>query len=318
MWPLRGEDPDDAFSGIPYEKGFNLLHYLETTVGTELFERFAKAYVQTFKFGTVTAGEFRDFFVKYVRESSSAAAAKIDSLDWEELFHGPGLPSYLPDFSENNALLEEVKSLSKAWIGFFNDRSQPTGVAATDIDGWSTLQKIIFLESFLDHCDEQRKLSIAFLESLDKLYSFTAYGNAEIKFRWQSLCLRCNVPWIGPHVVAFLTAQGRMKFVRPLYRALFASSFGRELALETFDATCDRYHPIAKKMVEADFDKAMTTFEKCKRKKVSITTPLKPPAGDHSECDDAPPAASSQLGLLVPLALVGSIAALVILRYSRR
>jgi leukotriene-A4 hydrolase len=268
VWPLRGEDPDDAFSGIPYEKGFNLLHYLETLVGTETFESFAKAYIQTFKFGTVTAGEFKDFFIRYIKETSVEAAVKIEKLDWEELLHAPGLPSYLPDFSENNALLDDVKGLSKKWLGFFNDRAQPSGVAASDIEGWSTLQKIIFLESFLDYCDEQRKLSVTFLESLDKIYSFTSYGNAEIKFRWQSLCLRCNVPWIGPHVVAFLTSQGRMKFVRPLYRALFASSFGRELALDTFDAHCDKYHPIAKKMVDADFDKTMTSYEKRKRKKL--------------------------------------------------
>ena len=30
---LDGVDPDDAFSAVPYEKGFNLLYYLETLVG---------------------------------------------------------------------------------------------------------------------------------------------------------------------------------------------------------------------------------------------------------------------------------------------
>ena len=32
VWPLKGEDPDDAFSSVPYEKGFNLLYMLEQTV----------------------------------------------------------------------------------------------------------------------------------------------------------------------------------------------------------------------------------------------------------------------------------------------
>lgn len=45
VWPLHGEDPDDAFSSVPYEKGFNLLNYLEGIVGTALFESFAKAYI---------------------------------------------------------------------------------------------------------------------------------------------------------------------------------------------------------------------------------------------------------------------------------
>ena len=34
---LEGVDPDDAFSSIPYEKGFSLLYQLETLVGVGEF-----------------------------------------------------------------------------------------------------------------------------------------------------------------------------------------------------------------------------------------------------------------------------------------
>ena len=30
---LKGIDPDDSFSHVPYEKGFALLYYLESLVG---------------------------------------------------------------------------------------------------------------------------------------------------------------------------------------------------------------------------------------------------------------------------------------------
>ena len=30
---LKDVDPDDAFSSVPYEKGFNFLYFLETLVG---------------------------------------------------------------------------------------------------------------------------------------------------------------------------------------------------------------------------------------------------------------------------------------------
>ena len=54
VWPLEeGADPDDAFSGIPYEKGFNLLWQLEGIVGSTAFEGFAASYIGKFKFGTV-------------------------------------------------------------------------------------------------------------------------------------------------------------------------------------------------------------------------------------------------------------------------
>lgn len=37
---LKGKDPDDAFSKIPYEKGFNFLFYLENLLTKEAFDRF--------------------------------------------------------------------------------------------------------------------------------------------------------------------------------------------------------------------------------------------------------------------------------------
>lgn len=37
-----GLDPDDAFSKIPYEKGFYFLYHLQDLVGTEGFESFMK------------------------------------------------------------------------------------------------------------------------------------------------------------------------------------------------------------------------------------------------------------------------------------
>jgi leukotriene-A4 hydrolase len=37
---LKGKDPDDAFSAVPYEKGFIFLFYLENLVGKKKFDQF--------------------------------------------------------------------------------------------------------------------------------------------------------------------------------------------------------------------------------------------------------------------------------------
>jgi leukotriene-A4 hydrolase len=50
----------------------------------------------------------------------------------------------------------------------------------------------------------------------------------------------------------FLKEQGRMKYLRPLYRALFKSKMGKDTALKTFEEARDGYHPIAAKMVASD------------------------------------------------------------------
>ena len=81
-----------------------------------------------------------------------------------------------------------------------------------------------------------------------------------MQFRWYCLCLKSVVPWVYPQVAAFLAAQGRMKFVRPLYRALSrCSDTGRQVAIDTFALNRLKYHPIARKMVEQDFKGSVTT-----------------------------------------------------------
>ena len=66
------------------------------------------------------------------------------------------------------------------------------------------------------------------------------------------LCIPAEDSAVYPGVVDMLSSQGRMKYLRPLYRALYRSKFGKQLALDTFKAAADKYHPIARKMVEAD------------------------------------------------------------------
>merc|ERR1711976_328804 len=54
-------DPDDAFSRIPYEKGFSLLWYLQSIFGVEKFEAFLKAYIQKFSYKAITTDDWKRF-----------------------------------------------------------------------------------------------------------------------------------------------------------------------------------------------------------------------------------------------------------------
>ena len=258
VWPLEeGADPDDAFSGIPYEKGFNLLYMLEGVVGSTAFEAFAKAYILKFRFGTVTSGEFKDYFMEHF---SSVVDAKVKralaALDWDDLLLSPGMPRSVPDFS--NSLSVASVELGKKWVAAAVAGNVVQDAFISDISGWSTQQRILFLEFLLAHISqpEEQPFSLAFLRAMDTAYSLTTCANAEIKFRWQSICVRCEAPWIVPHVVAFITSQGRMKYVRPLYRALRASKVGARKAVEAFARHGAMYHPICRKLLQQAFNKA--------------------------------------------------------------
>jgi leukotriene-A4 hydrolase len=67
-------------------QGFNLLFHLEQIVGKAEFEAFAKTYLERFKFGVVSSGEFKDYFIEYFSSSNP----EVDNLDWDRFFYGRG------------------------------------------------------------------------------------------------------------------------------------------------------------------------------------------------------------------------------------
>jgi leukotriene-A4 hydrolase len=46
---LKGKDPDDAFSSVPYEKGFNFLYFIEKLIGIDNFDTFIPHYFTVWK-----------------------------------------------------------------------------------------------------------------------------------------------------------------------------------------------------------------------------------------------------------------------------
>lgn len=83
---------------------------------------------------------------------------------------------------------------------------------------------------------------------------FSASKNAETRFRWYQLCIKSEYEEAFKGASEFLTEQGRMKFTRPLYRALYKSAKGKELAVKTFKEHRNMYHNIAAKMIAKDLE----------------------------------------------------------------
>jgi leukotriene-A4 hydrolase len=98
-----------------------------------------------------------------------------------------------------------------------------------------------------------------FLQQLQTAYGFNDTQNSEIRFRWLMLHLQNTIEivpsFILENLIQFITSQGRMKFVRPLYRAMRKSIQTRVQAVETFQVYKEMYHPIARKMIESDLER---------------------------------------------------------------
>ena len=74
----------------------------------------------------------------------------------------------------------------------------------------------------------------------------------QVRCAWLLLCIGAEDEAALQDALAFAREQGRMKFVRPLYKALYKSKMGKQAALDQFQEVRTMYHPIAGKMVASD------------------------------------------------------------------
>lgn len=277
-----GVDPDDAFSRVPYEKGFNLLCVLADCLGgDEQMRTFFRAYVGAFKGRTVDSEQFKAFAEEWARQAGRAE--QLRALDWHAWFHSPGMPPATRAF--DRSLAEASAALASRWVA-----GETAGCSAADVAGWSSLQRQVLLDQLLDAVREQQQqrqqhgqaappaagaeaaaagagaapLGDAEVMRLGELYGFGlraapkgARGgavNCEEAFRFYRLCLAVSAGGCSAlqEILAFLRTNGRMKYVRPLYRDLCSSEQGRAAALPAFQAWRANYHPIAQHMLALD------------------------------------------------------------------
>ncbi|KAF2762984.1 putative leukotriene A-4 hydrolase like protein [Pseudovirgaria hyperparasitica] len=239
---LKGKDPDDAFSSIPYEKGFIFLYYLEKLIGKSKWDKFIPHYFQTWKYKSVDSYDFKatllDFFA-----SDKAAAAKLDEVDWDSWFYKPGFPPK-PEFDDT--LIKSCLELADKWESRSTGKTDFTP-AATDIKGWVGNQSVVFLERVQLF---PKPLKAGDIELMGQAYSYDKSQNAELVSRYYGIGLQAKAEAVYQPTADFLGRVGRMKFVRPLYKMLNACD--RKLAIATFEKNKNFYHPICRSMVEKD------------------------------------------------------------------
>jgi hypothetical protein len=314
---LTGVDPDDAFSSVPYEKGFYLLYHLRSLVGKERFACFAHDYIQTFKFRSITAEDFKQYCLAYFAEgrfalprighrgpvplhdgntdafdpadipalsaapvggvppagvgaeaAAAAAAEGIDlatAVDWDTWFFGVGAPPVKNTYDSSERVA--VNAHAEDWV------RDPENALAVALEGeltaqWGSAQWIAFVDRLVevtadltvpsaaaDGAPVQACMDPDTLSALDTVYALSKTGNAEVKLGWSLLCIRSGMMDFMDSILAFLTGQGRMKYVRPIFRELLKTTFGRPLALKVYAEYGLNYHPICYKMLGVDIEK---------------------------------------------------------------
>ncbi|KAJ1523935.1 hypothetical protein ONE63_010484 [Megalurothrips usitatus] len=220
---LRGVDPDDAFSSVPYEKGHTFLYYLEAQLGgPEAFEPFMKAYLDHFKFKSISTEDWKGFLYDYFPGKHSI----LNGIDWDTWLHKPGMPPHIPSY--DTSLSDACTALADRWRKWSELPPMPFNRA--DWSNLSSEQHVEVLAQLL----AGPALTPSKVELLGNTYSLASTRNCEIRFRWIRLGLKARwQPSIAP-ALEFVTQQGRMKYVRPIYRDLYAWEEARPQAIATY------------------------------------------------------------------------------------
>lgn len=109
----KGVDPEDAFSTVPYEKGFHFLWYLDKLVGREHFDKFIPHYFKTWARKSLDSFEFKQTFLDFFNNYGNAEITeKIAQIPWEERFYTPGLPPK-PEF--DTSYVDSCVALAEKW-----------------------------------------------------------------------------------------------------------------------------------------------------------------------------------------------------------
>ncbi len=134
---LKGVDPDESFSTVPYIKGQLLLRTLEKIVTRPKFEAYLKAHVKKFGGKTVTTPEFKAFFISQNEDKKD----ELDKFEWDKWFYSTGMPAE-SDMAITSKLADTAEGLAKQWSECNGDYSSFTGKEMND---WYPAQKEQFL-----------------------------------------------------------------------------------------------------------------------------------------------------------------------------
>lgn len=228
---LKGREPDEAVTGIAYDKGYFFLVELERLVGRPAFDDFLEKYFEKHAFKSMDT----ESFILYAGQQLFAANGKATDDDFfRQWIYNEGLPA---SFSVKTAeRFGKVRDVLERW--------GKSGTLPEADSAWSTHEYVYFINNL------PPSLSFAQMRQLDLVFGFGNSSNAEIFAAW------------GVHIIAnkysphyqqlehFLVQTGRRKFLMPLYKELLKDEQGKKMALAIYQKAMPNYHAVSRKSIE--------------------------------------------------------------------
>lgn len=253
---LKGRDPDEGFTNVPYEKGALFLVQLEQTFGRAQFDRFLRGYFNHFAFQSITTEQFLAYLKQNLLDKNPTLAAQVPLDEW---ISQPGLPASAP--KPTSPAFARVEEQVKRWL------QNEIPAAQIPVSKWTTQERLHFLkfvQSALEppasaggpadatatQLSQTERLRL--MGELDRAFDLTQSGNSEVAFQWLLMSIRNKYEPANARLEEFLLSVGRRKFIRPLYQELAKTPEGKERALAIYRRARPTYHPIAVTSIDQD------------------------------------------------------------------
>jgi leukotriene-A4 hydrolase len=227
------KDPEQSYSAVAYEKGAEFLRVLEARFGRDGFDAFLRGYFSGNAFSGMTTARFLEILKRDLFKGDEEAWRAVRVEEW---VRGPGLPDNMPVPSSKR--FEATRAAAEAFEKTGALEGVPWG-------SWSTDERRDFLGSLPKLLTPER------LAALDRGLGLSESRNSEVLFAWLRIAARNGYEPAFPALESFLTRQGRVKYLRPLYRALADNPRTADLARSIFEKARVGYHPIAVASVES-------------------------------------------------------------------
>ena len=229
---LKGRDPDDGLTDIPYEKGSHFLKLIENSAGRDKFDRFLVKYFNEHAFKSMTTEAFLAYLDTTLLKNDSETKKRIDIQAW---VYGPGIPANCP-----RAGMERFNKVDTERNKFLNGTA-PSGLATKE---WTTHEWLHFLRKM------PPTLPVIQMKKLDDAFKLTHSENSEIADLWFIMSVRADYTIAFPLMEKFLSSVGRRKFIEPLYGEMMKTPKGADMAKHLYEKYRKNYHPLAQESLD--------------------------------------------------------------------
>ncbi len=226
---LKGRDPDEGFTRVPYVKGMLFLRRLEEIFGRARFDTFLRGYFNQFAFKSIVTGDFVDYLQHNLLDQNPDLASEDQR---RRMAHSAW-------FAEGHASAEVGCAHEDRRVG------EAMGVGQSRARTRFRL-RAGRLRSGCTSCGLCRRTSMQSAWPISTAHSISR-SRATRKFSrdWLLMSIRSGYQPAYPKLDRFLIEVGRRKYIKPLYQELAKTPEGKEHAKAVYAKARPGYHPIA-------------------------------------------------------------------------